>query len=365
MQPTCRPLADPALNPRAWGSGHTELHGERCRRLGWARVYLNPGSPEHLHIDLAGLVGSVHTECMLSADTWGISGSQFLAIYAITALLVALLALGLHISARRGDAGTPRRELTPLEVAYLTGGPTRAVYAALAGLRAAEAVDVGPLRELITTGPIPPGLGRLEHAVYSAAERHRRVAGVSSDSAVSTALTTLHDDLVNAGWLSTSEQRARARRGGWLMLGLAGVGLVRTVAGLANSRPVGYLLLLTLAVAACSVPLFVVGEVTPAGRRALVQVRRTSPHLRPGATPSWSTYGVAGAALGVALYGTAAFWAADPAFAAGADMQWAARDGSSSTNLVGGSSGCGGGGGGSCGGGGGCGGGGCGGGCGG
>src|SRR5262245_528951 len=178
---------------------------------------------------------------MLSADTWGISGPRFLAIYAATAVLVAALALAVRFAALRGTPVAPgttaRREPTPLEVAYLNGGPPRAVFAALAGLRAAQAIDVGSLRELTITGPAPPGLGRLGHAVYSAAERRRRVVGVSSDSAVSTALAALRDDLVNAGWLATSEQRARARVGGWLILGLAGVGLMRIVAGLANSRP--------------------------------------------------------------------------------------------------------------------------------
>jgi hypothetical protein len=83
-------------------------------------------------------------------------------------------------------------------------------------------------------------------------------------------------------------------------------------------------------------------------------MRRSSKHLRPDSSPSWSTYGPGAAALGVGLFGTAAIWAADPAFAADAEIQ---RQSIGSNGWTGGSDG--GGGGSSCGGGG-CGGGGCG-----
>jgi hypothetical protein len=70
-----------------------------------------------------------------------------------------------------------------------------------------------------------------------------------------------------------------------------------------------------------------------------------------------ATYGAAGAALSVGLFGTMALWAADPAFAANVAMVQSAGSGGGGGSSDGG--GCGGGSS-SCGGGGGCGGGGCG-----
>lgn len=44
-------------------------------------------------------------------------------------------------------------------------------------------------------------------------------------------------------------------------------------------------------------------------------------HLSPTQAPASGTYGAAGAAMGVALFGTASLWALDPAFAAQAEIQ--------------------------------------------
>ena len=60
--------------------------------------------------------------------------------------------------------------------------------------------------------------------------------------------------------------------------------------------------------------------VADAGQAVLAESRTRSRHLAPSLAPSWATYGVAGAAMGVALYGTAAIWAADPAFAGAAGL---------------------------------------------
>jgi hypothetical protein len=85
-------------------------------------------------------------------------------------------------------------------------------------------------------------------------------------------------------------------------------------------------------------------------------VRQSYQHLSPGQSPSYATYGAAGAAMGVALYGAASLYTMDPAFAAEAEIQRISASGGtsgSSSSCGSGSSSCGGGGGG-------CGGGGCG-----
>src|SRR5690606_8271839 len=127
-----------------------------------------------------------------------------------------------------------------------------------------------------------------------------------------------------------------------------------------NDRPVGFLIALTIVTAIAAVAFFAsVPRMTRSGRATLTELRTRNRHLDPGHSPAWATYGATGAAMGVALYGGAAFWAADPAFAAltGLPRHTATDSGSSAAGVTYGGDGGGGDGGG---GGGGCGGGGCG-----
>jgi uncharacterized protein (TIGR04222 family) len=289
-------------------------------------------------------------------ETWGISGPDFLRLYLIAAVVVAAYSIWMRRRAGRAATGSDR---TPraAELAYLNGGESTVIYASLAGLRAAGAVSVGALGELTVTAELPAGATRLDHAIHDAARRHVPARALRNDPGVGTALREILDGLIRAGWVLDDEQRARARLGAWLLLGLAGFGVVRLVAGIANDRPVGYLVALIAATGLAALALRRVprNARTAAGRRMLTRTRRANRHLRPNQAPAWSTYGATGAALGVALYGTAALWAADPVFASDAGL---ARPKSSSSSYGGGSGG-GDGGGGGCGGGG-CGGGGCG-----
>lgn len=140
--------------------------------------------------------------------------------------------------------------------------------------------------------------------------------------------------------------------------------MLRLVSGLFSGRPVGYLLLTLVALLIVTLVLRRVPMLTRAGRAALRSVRSQHTHLAPASAPAYATYGAAGAAMGVALYGTASLWALDPGFAEQAEIQ---RQAAAGSGWSGGSDGSSGGGdssgsdgGSSCGGGGGCGGGGCG-----
>ncbi len=292
-------------------------------------------------------------------DTWGISGPDFLAVFAGAAVVFGLLALMDRFLVTRRATGSPRRQAEPVEVAYLNGGAARAVHASLAGLRAAGLVEVAPTGALNVTGALPAGVSRLDHAVYEAAVRRVQANRLLSDAQVSTATEAVRAGLVDAGWVLDDDQRARARRGGWLLLALGAFGFVRVIAGALNAKPTGYLALLTVAVVIAGLLLLRVPKRTAAAARVLAEAQRSHAHLEPKNSPSWATYGLVGGAMGVALYGTAALWAADPVFAADAGLRRPGTD--SSTGSAGGCGGGGGGGGdgGGCGGGG-CGGGGCG-----
>ncbi len=295
-----------------------------------------------------------------AGDTWGIPGSTFL-VFFVCALIGIVVLSAIHrrlLFAGRPDVDATR--LGPQQVAYLNGTGKRAVYASIGGLRASGAIGSGPGRTLVQTGPLPAGVTPLDGAVHNAAGRQIPARDISSDQWVASALAQLREGLETAGLAVTAAQRRTARMWGLAAAVLFVVGLARLVDGVQNDKPVGYLVLLL--VLAAFVVVFVLvranASQTRAARRALKDVRRRHTHLLPDLSPSYATYGAAGAAMGVALYGTSSLYALDPAFAAEAGIQRAAAGGSSGGSCGSGSScssssSCGGGGGG-------CGGGGCG-----
>ncbi|WFE52825.1 TIGR04222 domain-containing membrane protein [Micromonospora sp. WMMD1155] len=300
-----------------------------------------------------------------SGDTWGVSGPTFLRFYLVAAALVVAVAVYHRVRLAAGSTTAPTADaLGPQQVAYLNGGPRLAVHAALGGLRGSGAIGVRPDRRLTTAGAAPTGLTPLEQAVHWAAHQHARVADLPKDERVRAALDRLRDGLEHRGLLNTDAQRARARLWTTLLIGLLGLGVFRFVSGLFNGQPVGYLLLTLVTLLIVTLVLRRAPALTRAGRAALRGVRREHTHLAPASAPAYATYGAAGAAMGVALYGTASLWALDPGFAEQAEIQRQAASGSGWSGGGDGSSGggesSGSDGGSSCGGGGGCGGGGCG-----
>ncbi|MEU1590970.1 TIGR04222 domain-containing membrane protein [Micromonospora sp. NPDC005710] len=303
-----------------------------------------------------------------SGDTWGIPGPTFLRYYIAVALLVVAIAAYHRIRLLTAPGHATREPLGAQQVAYLNGGPQLAVHAALGGLRGSGAVGVRPDRRLTTVGAAPTGLTPLDQAIHWAAHQHSRVRDLPQDERVRTALHQIRNGLEQRGLLTNDAQRARARFWATLLIALLGLGLLRLVSGLVSGHPVGYLLLTLATLLVVTLVLRRAPVLTRAGRAALRGVRHEHTHLAPASAPAYATYGAAGAAMGVALYGTASLWALDPGFAEQAEIQRQAAAGSGWTGGSDGSSGSGGDssgsdGGSSCGGGGGgggCGGGGCG-----
>ncbi|MGW1452353.1 TIGR04222 domain-containing membrane protein [Micromonospora sp. NPDC002411] len=300
-----------------------------------------------------------------SGDTWGISGPTFLRYYLLATAVVVVVAVYHRIRlAANSTTAMTADPLGPQQVAYLNGGPRLAVNAAIGGLRGSGAIGVRPDRRLTTIGAAPTGLTPLDQAIHWAAHQHARVGDLPRDERVRVALDQIRNGLEQRGLLTNDAQRARARFWTRLLIGLLGLGVLRLASGLFSGRPVGYLLLTLVALLIVTLVLRRPPAVTRAGRAALRGVRREHTHLAPASAPAYATYGAAGAAMGVALYGTASLWALDPGFAEQAEIQRQAASGSGWSGGADGSSGggdsSGSDGGSSCGGGGGCGGGGCG-----
>lgn len=287
---------------------------------------------------------------MTSGDTWGIPGPTFLVFFGIAAAGLLLVNVCYRLVVLAGRAPARPDALTGTQAGYLTGGTRRAVEAALGALRTAGAIEIARDGTLAADGPAPAGADALTTAVHHAAYRRRRVRDLARDVRVMQSLDRLRDQLTEDGLLVSQRHRAAARWLGATLLALAGLGLLRMIAGVANDRPVGYLLLsLALAVPIGLLLTVRVPRLTGAGRRALADLRRRHGYLAPSSRPAYGTYGMTGAAMGVALFGSAALVTIDPEFAQAAELHRTTSAGSS----AGGSSGDGGGGdgGGGCGGG--------------
>jgi uncharacterized protein (TIGR04222 family) len=295
-------------------------------------------------------------------DTWGIPGPTFLFYYLGAMVAVAILAAIHRKILFHGPRGARVDHLGPQQLAYLNGGERLAVYTALGGLRAAGAIGTGPGRTLVQTGYLPPGSTPLDNAIYNAAARGLRARDVQSEQWVATALTQLRDGL-EANGLAVSATKMREARL-WVIGGLAllVVGVARLATGVSNDKPVAFLVPLIFFAAVLTIAQVKRKRyATDVAVKGMRELRRANEHLSPRQSPAYATYGVTGAAMGVALFGAASLYSMDPAFAAEAEVQRVAATGGSS-GYDGGSSSSGGScsGGSSCGGGGGCGGGGCG-----
>jgi uncharacterized protein (TIGR04222 family) len=221
----------------------------------------------------------------------------------------------LRRQARQGEATRPLPRPNASELAYLQGGWQLALAASLARLRAAGVISAPERGTFVATGAPPPDSTALDRAVHLAALGTVTRRELGQTSTVQDALNDVRERLRAAGWLLTDAQRSRARWGMRLLLLWAALGVVRIWVGAAAGFPVGYLVIMTVVVLVIALLMRGVPIRTPAGAAALKEARYAQAYLDPRQAPSWTVYGPAGAAMGVALYGTAALYAADPGFA--------------------------------------------------
>ncbi|MEU0561519.1 TIGR04222 domain-containing membrane protein [Dactylosporangium sp. NPDC006015] len=261
---------------------------------------------------------------VMAGDTWGVSGPDFLLLFhaaAVVAAGVALLGRWLRLRRleRPGTSGLGAEQL-----AMMNARRPGAVDAALAALRArgaVEAADCVVSRSAAAgdDGALPGDATPLERALLAAVRVPARAGELQLVAEVAAALDAIDDDLRRRGLRTDHARERRLTIGRWVPLGaVLAVGVVRLLAGVLNHRPVSLLL---LSLVLYGVLLFVAVNVdAPRARDASsvwAAARRAHPHLAPHLNPAWATYGPAGAATAVALWGDTALRAGDPAFFAG------------------------------------------------
>lgn len=294
-----------------------------------------------------------------AGDTWGISSQTFIIFYLLLAVVVWIAAVRTRKAAtgrRRGDRPSVDLTAQPYDIAYLNGGADLAVFAALSSMRVAQTIATAGRGTVVAAGTLPAGADDLERAVHQTASSPVARTRLRLHTPMRDALDRIERRLVDDGLLLDADERRAVRTSGAWMLAVAALGLLRLIAGIANGKPVGFLVAAFLGVTVVGLVLTLrVPRRTPLGDDTVSMLRARHHRLSPANRPDWITYGAAGAALGVGVYGMSALWASDPAFASELEAQRAAAAGGGSSGGDSGSS-CGGGG--SDGGGGGCGGGG-------
>lgn len=216
---------------------------------------------------------------------------------------------------------------------------------------------VAPLRGAVqAVGRLSSGADGLERAIHFATATPVPRRRLPLARPVRTALDTVEKRLVTDGLLLGEPQRRAVRAAGWWTAAVAGLGLLRLLAGVAEGRPVGFLVVALAGVTALAIVQLVhAPRRSRAGDRLLARLRNENAVISPGMRPDWVAHGPATAALGIGLFGASALWASDPALAEELALQRTTDGGGGSSVASGGGgdsgSGGDGGGGGGCGGG--------------
>ncbi|RPA57089.1 TIGR04222 domain-containing membrane protein [Gordonia oryzae] len=242
---------------------------------------------------------------MNGTDTWGIPSTTFLTLYAVVS--VAALAV---VIVRRGPARQrvdDLPDLTPTQIGALVSAEN-AVLAAVAQLRAAGYITSnGRVTHRLKAAP-----AQNDRLVRAVGDRYaRRGTGALRD--VSAPLRQVHSELTEAGL-----RHARRRAVGVaVLIPVLALGVARIVAGLAHRKPVGYLVVIVICLAAVCIWCAVhPRERTGRGDSVLTELRRRHRLLAPQYRPALATLGTHHAAVAAALYGIEALTLLDPRLAA-------------------------------------------------
>jgi uncharacterized protein (TIGR04222 family) len=260
---------------------------------------------------LAGMTSGAAWE--VAMDTWGISGPRFLLLYAVLfAVTVGGVLLGRRRVLASGEGAAGPARLDVYEAAYLNGGSDLVVVTAASNLlRGGSLAGAGPHRgqhgRLVAGAAPGPGAHPVEWALYQqlAADPDRRLKDLQAALAQAPALAALAERLRLGGLAPTPEQQARHRALGLWLAPLLALGVARLLAGMANGRPVGFLVLFLLVTGVVAANLVLrVPTATELGRRPLERLRAEHPRPDAGASP-------AELSMGTALFGAGVLWAAD------------------------------------------------------
>lgn len=284
---------------------------------------------------------------------WGLSGPQFLGVYAAALAVSVLLAVVVR-ALLRGAGRAPSQPVDVYSAAALAGGANRVVDTAVVALIEGGHLRADRSRKLTPCGGRPDE--PLQRAVLAAFGQRKSATlrEVRSFAGRTPEVRAVCDALVADGLLVPPRRRNQARLVALFPVAVMAVGVVRAVNGAQLHRPIS--LLVVFIVLSAPVALVLLGldlSRTRAGQRALATTReRYSGAVGDAVGDSVGTsYPTTGALVPAAVLAVAALGAtgiADQDLRSalyGSTSVSSGGDGGSSGSSCGGSSSCGGGGG--------------------
>jgi uncharacterized protein (TIGR04222 family) len=172
---------------------------------------------------------------------WGLSGPDFLLLYAMVLLMICLAFFAARWWAKGTDRGVGEAvpDLDVYDFAYLNGGPERVAETAVAALVESGALRPSRRRQLTTTGR--SGVDDYQSEVLDRVQSGSTVANVRKSLRNSESVRTLASRLRDRGLLVPAG-RQRVVTGAVLLCPVLGaVGVARFVNGAAQGYPVGFL----------------------------------------------------------------------------------------------------------------------------
>jgi uncharacterized protein (TIGR04222 family) len=185
-------------------------------------------------------------------NPFDLSGPAFLALYLAVAAGAVLIAAWLRWQLRQsgGASDLDPSDLSAYHLAYLAGGKERAVRAALAALVQGGALTVDSGRWTVSAQRRPAAEEPLERELYACVAAADGCPLTDLCRHGDEALAGIREEIEQAGLTLTAGQARVAR---WwpllLMLGVAGLGSIKILVGLARHKPVFFLVLLVAATA--------------------------------------------------------------------------------------------------------------------
>ncbi|MCK2240460.1 MULTISPECIES: TIGR04222 domain-containing membrane protein [unclassified Crossiella] len=181
-------------------------------------------------------------------NPWGLTGPEFLQLYAVGLAVALVLAGWIRIAGRRPDAHATTQvgEVTTVELAYLVGGSSRAVETVVAGLLEREALRAARGGYVSGTGPLllkdPVARQVREYTGDTGRGTLRLLVHRVADSQ---AVTDVGARLVDRGLLVPPDRLpGMGFRSALPLIALGALGVVRAIDGASRDFPVGYLMLL-------------------------------------------------------------------------------------------------------------------------
>jgi len=276
-------------------------------------------------------------------ETWGLSGPTFLVVYAALAAAVGLLLLSMRRRlVRDGSRGAVEDvELDRYRLALLNEGDVLAVTAAATELRAHGLIRTDGESEIVrAVQASSTELQPLEKAVLAQLRISPTASAdeLAETPAAASVLAGLRAELVERGLLLREEDRDRFRRHAVWVVALIALGIVRVAAGVANDKPVGFLVVSIGGLAFVALPWSLrAPRASRSGLELLAAARRRALALKGPLGPHDPRLGLA-----LALFGLETLWTADETFAAALGLPRAGVGGSGGGCGGGGCGGCGG-----------------------